>query len=340
MYIPLEIENNRRVSEASFTVLAGDIGGTKSSLALVEFTGKNFTFIDERRYRTKDFNDAGNMITDFLETHEIPDVICFGVAGPVQNGKVHITNVPWQLDSQEISGWNDNIPVYLINDLEASAYGIALLTSGDVHILYDPLKKTDGNIGLISPGTGLGEAGLFWNGHSFQPFATEGGHCHFAPRSRLDSQLYFFLQRRYGHVSWERVISGRGIHDIYEFLHLKKNMEIPVWLAEKMLTDDPAEVISQNAEKSRICRETMNLFTGYLAAEAANLALKLKATGGIFVGGGIIVKILNLIDSSLFLKTFQDCGRMKGLLEGIPVKIILNEKSALLGAAYYGSCKF
>lgn len=340
MYIPVEIETTRRLSQTPFTVLAGDIGATKSNLALIEFKGKTFSFIDECRYRTKDFNDAGGMITVFLEAHKAPDVICFGVAGPVQNGKVRVTNVPWQMDSEEISGRNNNVPVYLINDLEAAAYGIALLEADDIHTLYDPLKKVAGNIALISPGTGLGEAGLYWDGRHYHPFATEGGHCDFAPHTRLDTQLYFFLQRRFGHVSWERVISGNGIHDIYEFLHLKKSMEIPTWLAEKMLTDDPAAVISKNAEESHICRETMNLFIGFLAAEAANLALKLKATGGIFIGGGIIIKILKLIDSSLFLKNFQDCGRMKSLLEDIPVKIILNEKSALLGAAYYGACKF
>ena len=337
MYIPVAFKHDQPFSELSRTVLAGDIGGTKSNLAIFRFEGGSYSIMHEQRYYTKDYVGSGEMIAEFLHAHPVPDAMCFGVAGPVQNGKVQITNVPWEMDSREISRNNGNLPVHLINDLEATAYGIALLKKEDVDVLYEPENISGGNLALIAPGTGLGEAGLYWDGSNYHPFATEGGHSDFGPGSRLDTELYFFLRKRFGHVSWERVISGSGIHAIYEFLHLKKKREIPQWLAEEMLTDDPAAVISRNAGSTDICRETMDMFAGYLAAEAANLALKLKATGGVFIGGGIIVKNLGLLDRTLFVENFQDSGRMKPLLKQVPLRIILNDKAALLGAAFYGA---
>lgn len=319
--------------------MAGDIGATKSNLALYQFSGETFSVLKEKRYHTREFDNAGKMIDEFLNFPDSPDVICFGVAGPVQNGKVRITNMPWEIDSNEMSGRNKNIPVYLINDLEATAYGIAMVEAKDIHTLYDPESKNNGNIAIIAPGTGLGEAGLYWDGSTYHPFATEGGHCDFAPRTEFDAELHAYLHEKFGHVSWERLISGNGIFTIYEFLHIKKHREIPLWIAEKMLLEDPAAVISGNAEKATICGETIDIFVHYLATEAANLALKLKAMGGIFIGGGIIPKVFKLIDGDSFMESFCDFGRMKPLLRDIPVKIILNEKTARLGAAWYGASR-
>jgi glucokinase len=331
MLIPIRTGNNN----LTCTLLAGDIGGTKTNLALYSYDGKTFTLLKEDKYRTKDYNDPGKMIADFLSKDKTPDRMCFGVAGPVLNGKVRITNVPWGIDSKEISKLYNNIPVYLINDLETTAYGLAVLEEKDLHVVHEG-KHTPGNWGIIAPGTGLGEAGLYWDGKSAHPFPTEGGHCDFAPREEPDLEMYTYLNRKFGHVSWERLISGPGIVTIYEFLRDVKEMEVPAWLTDKMLAhDDTAALISENADDVPICAETMNLFLRYLATEAANLALKIKATAGIFIGGGIMPKNLKLLDAHTFIRWFHDFGRMKHVLEDIPVKIILNDKTALLGAAWY-----
>ena len=323
------------INNITCTLLAGDIGGTKTNMALYSYDGKTFTLLKEDKYRTKDYNDLGKMIADFLSKDKTPDRMCFGVAGPVLNGKVSITNVPWGIDSKEISKLYNNIPVHLINDLETTAYGLAVLEEKDLHIVRDG-KHTPGNWAIIAPGTGLGEAGIYWDGKSAHPFPTEGGHCDFAPREEPDLEMYTYLKRKFGHVSWERLISGPGIVTIYEFLRDVKEMEVPAWLTDKMLAhDDSAALISENADDVPICAETMNLFMRYLATEAANLALKVKATAGVFIGGGIMPKNLKLLDAHTFIRWFHDFGRMKHLLENIPVKIILNDKTALLGAAWY-----
>lgn len=320
------------------TILAGDIGGTKSHLALFSHNREEFTIIRENRYTTKDFNNAGKMIKKFLSDDNIPHSICLGVAGPVQNGKVNLTNVSWQLDSLVISNEFDHTPVYIINDLEATAYGLNQLKGSDIHQIYEPSQKYDGNIALIAPGTGLGEAGIYYDGKQYHPFATEGGHCDFAPQNELDIDLYRHLHKKYDHVSWERLISGPGIVDIFEFLS-SNGREIPLWLTDKLTSHDRAAVISSNAGDAAICMETMELFFKFLAREAANLALKLKATGGLYIGGGILPKIIKLLPNETFIRWFRGNGRMKSLLQQISLKVILNDKTALLGAAFYGSTR-
>jgi len=337
MHIPIKFGNDNQFSQAPRIVLAADMGATKTNMALIQFEGEKFSFLKESKYKTKDFTDALQMIVEFLEGSKSPDLISFGVAGPVQNGKVSITNLSWQIDCAEISK-HSNKPVYIVNDLEATAYGLAMLSKEDFHILYEPKKKIEGNIALIAPGTGLGEAGLFWDGSFYHPFANEGGHCDFAPRNELDMELHAHLHRKFGHVSWERVISGPGILSIFEFLRIK-DRHVPAWLSEKMLAHNPSIVITDNAEETAICKETMDIFLRFLAIESANLALKLKAMGGLFIGGGIVPDILRLVNADTFIKSFQDFGRMKFLLKDIPVKIIMNEKTALIGAACYGAFK-
>jgi glucokinase len=335
MLIPIRTSKNNWSAQQTCTLLAGDIGGTKTNMALYRYDGKTFSLLKENKVRTKDYTDLGKMIADFLSTDKTPDRMCFGVAGPVLNGKVRITNVPWGIDSSEISKLYNNIPVHLINDLETTAYGLAVLEEKDLHIVHEG-KHTAGNWGIIAPGTGLGEAGLYWDGTSAHPFPTEGGHCDFAPRTAPDLEMYSYLQRKFGHVSWERLISGPGIFTIYEFLRDVKEMDVPAWLTEKMLAhDDASALISEYAHDVPICAETMSMFMRYLATEAANLALKVKATAGIFIGGGIMPKNLKLLDAHIFIKWFHDFGRMQHVLEDIPVKIILNDKTALLGAAWY-----
>lgn len=338
MLVPIKFGNKNLNSLTPRTVLAADIGATKTNMALIQFLGLDYSVLKENKFHTRDFADAPQMITKFLGGSKAPDRMSFGAAGPVQNDRVSITNLSWKIDSREISKQNDNTPVYLLNDLEATAYGLALLKKEDIHILYEPKKIIAGNMALIAPGTGLGEAGLYWDGSGYHPFANEGGHCDFAPRTELDIDLYAHLHKKLGHVSWERVVSGPAIPVIFDFLRIK-DREVPAWLAEKMLAHDPATVISENAEEAPICKETMDIFLRYLATEAANLALKFKATGGVFIGGGILPKIVRLVNPDSFMRSFHDFGRMKPLLQDIPVKIILNDKTALLGAAAYGAFK-
>lgn len=340
MYIPLNLGTRNVNSEGSYRrVLAGDIGGTKSNLAVFEFQGSQFRILKEVRLQTKDFKDANTMISSFLSADEQVDVISLGVAGPVIGGSVHITNLSWGMNVKDISSANNHRPVFLLNDLEATSYGLALLTPGEVYSLYEPETEATGNIALIAPGTGLGESGLYFDGESYHPFATEGGHCDFAPRTPLDSVLFFHLSHQLGHVSWERVISGNGIVAIFDFLSVQKGREVPVLLQQALDSGDKAKVITDKAALYSICQETLALFLRYLAAESGNLALKMKATGGIFIGGGIIPKIMDKIDPGVFLENFRNCGRMSAMLRGIPIRIVLNERTALLGAAYYGFCK-
>lgn len=339
MYIPISF-GNQLAREGGFRrVLAGDIGGTKSNLAIFGFIGSEFHILKEKRLQTKDFNDANTMLLSFVDGDAMPDVISLGVAGPVLGGKVRITNLTWGMNAKEISAGIGNIPVYLINDLEATSYGLALLKAEEVQTLYEAKDEVRGNIALIAPGTGLGESGLYFDGDSYHPFATEGGHCDFAPRTLLDMELYFYLSQRFGHVSWERVISGNGIVAIFEFLSTQKGREIPSTLRQLLHSDDKAKTITDQSDRFGICHETIELFLRYLATESSNLALKFKATGGLFIGGGIIPKIIDKIDFGVFLENFRNCGRMSALLADIPVRIVLNERTALLGAAYYGAFK-
>ena len=316
------------------TILAGDIGATKTLLAIFSVDEGQLIKIREERLITKDCVSFEETIRNFLGG-ESPEVMSFGVAGPVMDGKVNITNVGTALDSKKISEALNGTPVYFINDLEATGYGIPHLKDDDVKLICEGKPNATGNIAVIAPGTGLGEGAAYWDGHNYHPFATEGGHCDFAARSQDDFELYNYLKEKYNHVSWERVISGNGIIQIFEFLQQKK--EIPGWLTTQLKNEDAAKAISSNANKLEICGQTMQLFFRYLAQEAGQLALKTKATGGLFIGGGIMPQVLSLLDVDAFRQQFTDFGRLKFLLESVPVKVILNEQAALLGAAAFGA---
>ena len=290
----------------------------------------------EEKLITKDCNELEITIKNFLGNRKTPDAVCLGVAGPVTNNKVNITNIPLSLDSKQLSAALNNTPVHFINDLEATAYGISELKPEDFTTIFEGEQNAAGNIAVVAPGTGLGEAAAFWDGVKHHPFSTEGGHCDFAARTQTDFELLNYLSQKYGHVSWERLISGQGIVNIFEFLQANKEIEIPNWLQEQLLHGDAAKVISTNAQQIDTCKETMQLFFRYLATEAAHLALKTKATGGLFIGGGIIPQVLSLLDKNLFVQQFADFGRMKYLLEAVPIRVILNNRTALLGAAVFG----
>tara|TARA_R110002167_G_scaffold222295_2_gene427218 strand:+ start:75 stop:1151 length:1077 start_codon:yes stop_codon:yes gene_type:complete len=320
-------------------VMAADIGGTKTNLAIFEIKDGELILIKEQSYPTKKYKSFIEMVRTFL-TAGLPviDSVCLGIAGPVTEGKVHGTNFPWEIDSKEIGAELDVRSITLINDMEANAYGLAALHEKDFETLkYGFARK--GNVAIISPGTGLGEAGLFWDGSHYHPFASEGGHCDFSPRNNSDLEIWQYLLQKYGHVSWERLISGPGIVDTYQLMRRVSGESEPEWFQEKILKEDPAAVITQAAldGKDPVCVQTLELFVRFLAIESAQLALKLKATGGIYIGGGIVPKIIKGVNREVFYGNFIQSGRMNSLLQMVPVKVILNEKAALLGTALYGA---
>ena len=320
-------------------VLAGDVGGTKTNLALYAFTGETFRVLEHVHYHSADFNGLTDVLQHFLQQYQKPAVISLGVAGPVIHEKATITNLSWQIDNRDIKTATGVQQVFLINDLEALAYGLAAITNDNIYELRAAKKQVAGNMAVIAPGTGLGEAGLYWDGKQYHPFATEGGHGDFAPRTEMDIELYRYLQQQLGHVSWERLISGQGIVNIYRFLRDVKKMEVPAELSAAMQKEEDAAIISKHAASGTcaICDETMQLFFSYLAVECSNLALKFKATGGVYIGGGIVPQVMNLLKTDVFNNTFLDAGRMRPLLENVPVHILLDDKTALTGAAYYGA---
>ena len=339
MLLPLNksMENNKVAGKATI-VLAGDIGATKTNLAFFKIEGDHVASLHEVQYKSNDYKNIVELTNAFTrDILLLPDSICFGAAGPVLNGHAKLSNLDWEIDSGELSDHFKIKNVYLINDLEATAYGLAMLNETDVAIIHKGDDAGYGNAAVIAPGTGLGEAGLFWDGNYYHPFATEGGHSDFAPRNEFDFELFTFLQKKFDHVSWERLVCGPGIVNIYQFLREEKKREEPGWLKEEIMKEDAAAVISRHVLQSEICKETMQLFIRFLAYESANLVLKLKATGGLFIGGGIAPQIVSLLENNAFHASFCQSGRLNYLLEKVPVKIILNAKTALLGAAFYGA---
>ncbi|MBX2893622.1 MAG: glucokinase [Saprospiraceae bacterium] len=318
-------------------LLAADVGGTKTALALFEKRGGVLAIVREAVYPSKSFGSLAEAVRHFVGNGLRPARLSIAFAGPVQGGKAKATNLGWNIEVAALSQAMSIPEVFLLNDLEAYAYGLAALTPSDVQTIFWGTSPATGNAAIIAPGTGLGEAGLYWDGVALHPFATEGGHAGFAPRDEFDCTLLLFLEKKYGRVSWERVVSGPGIHQMYRFLRDVKSMTAPAEVEENMEYQDPAAAISLGAVAGHpICVETLRLFARYLAMEAANLALKLKATGGVFIGGGVPPRIWNDDLQAVFLEHFFQVGRLRPLLESVPVHLVLNERGALLGAAWYG----
>ncbi|HWB27397.1 MAG TPA: glucokinase [Chitinophagaceae bacterium] len=338
--IPIIFSDRLQHATTHQTVLAADVGGTKVNLAVytIDSTGKPVV-VKSAQYHSASFTSFSAILHKFFaETGvEKPGSICAGVAGAIVNDAAELVNLPWGISKKEIVDASGVEKVALINDLEANAYGLALLSDDDIITLHKG-EAIPGNAAIIAPGTGLGEAGLFWDGGFYRPFATEGGHCDFAPRTDLDAELHTYLKKIHGIVSWEHVVSGPGIHSVYTFLRDIKKMEEPAWLKEEMQAEDASAAISEGAIQGKcdICIETMNLFVGYLARICTILALKMKATGGIFLGGGIPPKIVKLLQQDIFTETFLTCDRQQSLMNIIPIQVVMNDKTALLGAAYYG----
>jgi glucokinase len=317
--------------------IALDVGGTKTQIALFSINEKEKVhIIQEKKYSTQKANELEDILLDFHHDMNDIEAIVIAVAGPVIDDEVQLTNVHWKINKTHLIKTLGIEKIYLLNDLEASAMGIPFLPKSDLHVIYQAEKKIPGNAAVIAPGTGLGEAAMYWDGERFHPFASEGGHCDFSPRDKADISLLMFLQHRFGHVSWERLVSGQGIGNIFDFLRTSSDYNLEEEMEGRLLDGDVAANISRAAiAGEEIAVATMNLFVRYLAIEAANMALKYKSTGGLYIGGGIIPKIWNKHYQDLFLEHFFDIGRLTTLVRCMDVTIVLNPKSVLLGAAYY-----
>jgi glucokinase len=318
------------------TILVGDIGGTNTRLAIIEVGKGHFHFLTEETFSSREESSLESTLRKFLSksSHSISRA-SFGVAGPVHNGRCEATNLPWVIDSQVLALQLSLPWVGLINDWEAGAYGINVLEDKDFEVLNQGSAEARGNRAVISAGTGLGEVGLFWDDREYRPFASEGGHADFAPRNHLEMDLLGYLLKRHPRVSAERAICGQGLYNIYQFLKDKGQIKEPKWLVDQMRKKDPPAVISENALDGRnsLCMEALDLFVSLYGAEAGNMALKVMATGGVYLGGGIAPKIMAKLKDPVFMNAFTAKGRMRPLLQAVPVKVIMNTKVALLGAA-------
>jgi glucokinase len=321
-------------------ILAGDIGGTNTRLALVEATTDDLRIVAEKTFPSRERTSLEAAIAEFLSLHSCDLTrASFGIAGPVRNGRCEATNLPWMVDSRNVAKRLRLKGVGLINDLEANAYGVAVLSSRDFVILNKGIRNAKGNMAIISAGTGLGEAGLYWDGEVHRPFASEGGHADFAPRNHLEMELLNYSMNRYRRVSYERLVSGPGLVNVYQFLRDTGKGKEPAWLTEQMRDGDPAPIISQHGleGKNLLCLQALEIFVSLYGAEAGNLALKLMATGGVYLGGGIAPKIIQKLKEPEFMNAFTAKGRMRPLLQDIPVRVIMNPKTALLGAARHAA---
>jgi glucokinase len=319
-------------------VLVGDIGGTKTGLAVAEVAGGAVTLTGERRYPSGDYGALGEILQRYLDE---TDVVCelgsFAIAGPVVSRRSKTTNLPWEVDAADLERELGFRRVHLLNDLEAVAWGIAVLGAADLAELQAGELGSTGNACVLAPGTGLGEAGLYWDGTRHHAFATEGGHADFGPTDERELALLQHLQGRFGRVSWERVVSGMGIGNIYGFLAEARGAEHPPEVAAALGGDgDLAAAIAENAVLGcPVCTETMDMFAVLCGREAGNLALKHMALGGVYLGGGIAPKNLAVLRSGGFLRGFLDKGRMRELMERMPVRVILNQQAPLLGAGRF-----
>jgi len=321
--------------------LAGDIGGTKTNLAVYAYEDDRLVAKKIASYPSQGHSTLAEIIRTFLADgfSEVRQA-CFGVAGPVKGGVVQVTNLPWVVDAAALQAELKFQQVSLLNDLEANAYGINTLFPHELLSLNPQANPRQvGNRALIAAGTGLGEAGMVWDGISHRPFASEGGHASFAPNDSIGDELLMFLRKEQGHVSWERVLSGTGMKNLYRFFRQRSGVAEPEWLSAQLRDGDLGAVVTQAglAGKDPVCVDALDCFTRNYGSEAGNLALKMLALSGVYIGGGIAPKMLPKMQSAIFLDAFYHHGRMSPLLQSTPVYVILNDKTALQGAAWFAA---
>ncbi|MBI5472782.1 MAG: glucokinase [Ignavibacteriae bacterium] len=319
-------------------ILSGDIGGTKTNLACFTLDNGRLARGEFKSYPSKQFSSFTDVIQSFRQETS-PDITmaAFGIAGPVVNGRCEATNLPWVVDNSAVASACALPAVGLINDLEATAYGVLRLEQNDLLMLNAGAPQEHGAIAVIAAGTGLGEGALVWNGSRYQAVPTEGGHTDFAPRNEVEINLLRFLLTKHKRISYERIVSGMGIVNLYQFFRTQVNHPEPEWLAAQFTDADAAAAITSAAMagKDEACVRTLELFVSLYGAEAGNLALKFLATGGVYIGGGIAPKILPELQQSTFLDSFTMKGRFSNLMKSIPVSVVLNSEAALYGAAHY-----
>jgi len=321
-------------------ILAGDVGGTKTLIGLFELEGGHLRSVREATFPSEDFGALEEILQLFFRKEHRPTLrsACFGVAGPVIAGRSKTTNLPWQLDESNLAAELEVPRVKLLNDLEAAAHAMRHLPPTELSVLQRGLKR-EGNIAVIAAGTGLGEACLYWDGQTHHAIASEGGHADFAPRTDLEIELLQYLAPKFGgHVSYERVLSGDGLYNIYKFLRDCGHGIEPPWLTEQLKSsDDPPAVISKVglSGKAPLCIEALNLFSSIYGAETGNLVLRFLAVGGAFVAGGIAPKILATLQNSSFMSGFIDKGRFSELMRNTEVHVAMNPKAPLIGAAQF-----
>lgn len=319
-------------------ILAGDIGGTNARLALFDVQNGQVKLVKLNIFPSQHYSGLDQIVGEFVKTTGVrPAQACFGIAGPVTNGRVQASNLPWIVEAARLADELSIKEARLINDLEATAWGIGGLSPSDLVPLNAimPNAQTSGNQAVIAAGTGLGEGGLYWDGSKYHVFASEGGHCDFAPLDDIQVELFQYLRARYGHVSCERIVSGPGLVNVFDFLRDTGRGKVPDWLVGEMVESDAAAAISRAAlsGKCSMCEQALDIFVAVFGAEAGNLALKLKAVGGVFIAGGIAPKILPKIATPIFLEAFLNKGRLRRLMEIMPLSVIKNDQLALLGAA-------
>ena len=325
-------------------ILAGDVGGTKVHLALYNFEGGRLKPVRDEKFPATEFPTLDAVVAVFLADADRTQIVaeCFGCPGPVHDGRLKLTNLPWTLDQREMAKSLAIQHIFLINDLEANGYGIPELAPESIVTLHEGDATAVGHRGLIAAGTGLGEALLIWDGKQHRPIPSEGGHCDFAARTDREIALLQYLRATLkGRVSWERVVSGIGIKNVYAYLRDVEKLDEPQWLRDRMQAEDPNAVIGECADdgSSPLCVETMHTFAAAYGAEAGNIALKVLAGGGMYLGGGIAPKSLKTLKAGGFMAAFLDKGRLAPVLDAIPVRVILDDTCALLGAAAYAEAR-
>ena len=322
-------------------LIAGDIGGTKTDLAIYTREAGPHSPLVQEEVHSAAYPSLQALVTEFVAKVKIPvERACFDVAGPVIDGRVKITNLPWVMDEASLAKDLNLKSVRLMNDLEAVAKAVPVLRPSDVTTLNAGQPVPNGAIGVVAPGTGLGEAFLTWDGSKYVSHSSEGGHSDFAPTDERQIGLLRYMLQRFDHVGVERVCSGIGIPNIYDYLrdveHIPESFQITQFIADSK--DRTAAIVdfAVNPEHpSELCTATVDMFISILAGEAGNVALKVLATGGIYLAGGVPLHMLNLLKRPKFMESFQRKGRFAELMKHIPVHIILT-RAALLGAAAYG----
>jgi glucokinase len=322
-------------------ILAGDIGGTKTVVALCEQKSGQLQVVRDATFKSQEHASLEEILLLFLGQGPRPTLRagCFGVAGAVIEGRCRTTNLPWELDERVLAPAIGAPRVKLLNDLEAAAFGMLFLRPDELCVLNPGVQpRRKGNVAVIAAGTGLGEAMLYWDGQRHHPMASEGGHADFAPQNDQEVELLRYLWGKLGgHCSYERVLSGPGFHNIYRFLRDRGYYPEPAWLADRLKTGDPSAIISQVglAGEDPLCVATLNLFSLLYGSEAGNLALKCVSVGGVFVGGGIAPKMLSILQNGSFLRGFTNKGRFSELVKSMQVSVALNPRAPLLGAAHF-----